>query len=89
MEKRTCKNIVNQQLATNVKAMSNPPRLEILGLLVQGPFSVAEIAKGADISGGYEHPGSRFLRPRWTSCPKNKKSWFIAGDRFVCSLMMR
>lgn len=51
MEKRTFKNKVYQQLANIVKAMSNQHRLEILELLAQGPFSVAEIAKETDISG--------------------------------------
>ena len=51
MEKRTFKNKVYQQLANIVKAMSNPHRLEILELLAQGRFSVAEIAEETDISG--------------------------------------
>lgn len=51
MEKRTFKNKVYQQLANIVKAMSNPHRLEILELLAQGPYSVAEIAEETDISG--------------------------------------
>ncbi|MDR8389840.1 metalloregulator ArsR/SmtB family transcription factor [Aliifodinibius sp. S!AR15-10] len=51
MEKRTFKNKVYQQLANIVKAMSNPHRLEILELLAQGQFSVAEIAEETDITG--------------------------------------
>lgn len=51
MEQRTFKNKVYQQLAEIVKAMSNPHRLEILELLAQGDFSVAEIAEEARISG--------------------------------------
>lgn len=51
MEKRTFKNKVYQQLANIVKAMSNPHRLEILELLAQGDFSVAEIAEETDITG--------------------------------------
>ncbi len=51
MEKRTFKNKVYQQLANIVKAISNPHRLEILELLAQGSFSVAEIAGETDISG--------------------------------------
>lgn len=50
MEKRTFKNKVYQQLANIVKAMSNPHRLEILELLAQGQFSVAEIAGETKIS---------------------------------------
>ena len=50
MEKRTFKNKVYQQLANIVKAMSNPHRLEILELLAQGEFSVAEIAGETEIS---------------------------------------
>ncbi|NIW43431.1 MAG: metalloregulator ArsR/SmtB family transcription factor, partial [Gammaproteobacteria bacterium] len=37
--------------ANIVKAMSNPHRLEILELLAQGQFSVAEIAEETDITG--------------------------------------
>ena len=51
MEKRTFKNKVYQQLAVIMKAMSNAHRLEILELLAQGAFSVAEIAEETDISG--------------------------------------
>lgn len=51
MKKRTFKNKVYQQLANIAKAMSNPHRLEILELLAQGDFSVAEIAEETDISG--------------------------------------
>lgn len=51
MEKRTFKNKVYQQLANIIKAMSNPHRLEILELLAQRQFSVAEIAEETDISG--------------------------------------
>ncbi|MDZ7689634.1 MAG: metalloregulator ArsR/SmtB family transcription factor [Balneolaceae bacterium] len=51
MEKRTFKNKVYQQLANIVQAMSNPHRLEILELLAQGRFSVAEIAEETNISG--------------------------------------
>ncbi|MDR8391889.1 metalloregulator ArsR/SmtB family transcription factor [Aliifodinibius sp. S!AR15-10] len=51
MEKRTFKNKVYQQLANIVKGMSNPHRLEILELLAQGRFSVAEIAEETDMSG--------------------------------------
>lgn len=51
MKKRKFKNKVYQQLANIVKAMSNPHRLEILELLAQGPFSVAEIAEETDITG--------------------------------------
>ncbi|MFH5832926.1 ArsR/SmtB family transcription factor [Halalkalibaculum sp. DA384] len=51
MEKRTFKNKVYQQLANIVKAMSNSHRLEILELLAQGRFSVAEIAEETAISG--------------------------------------
>lgn len=51
MEKRTFKNKVYQQLANIMKAMSNPHRLEILELLAQGHFSVAEIAEETDITG--------------------------------------
>lgn len=51
MEKRTFKNKVYQQLANIVKAMSNPHRLEILELLAQGQFSVAEIAEETEITG--------------------------------------
>ncbi len=51
MEKRTFKNKVYQQLANIVKAMSNPHRLEILELLAQGQFSVAEIAEETYITG--------------------------------------
>jgi rhodanese-related sulfurtransferase len=42
---------VYQQLANIVKAMSNPHRLEILELLAQGHFSVAEIAEETEITG--------------------------------------
>lgn len=45
------KNKVYQQLANIVKAMSNPHRLEILELLAQGQYSVAEIAEETEISG--------------------------------------
>ncbi len=51
MEKRTFKNRIYQELARIVKALSNPHRLEILELLAQGQFSVAEIAEETDISG--------------------------------------
>ncbi len=51
MEKRTFKNKVYQQLANIVKAMSNPHRLEILELLAQGQYSVAEIAGETEITG--------------------------------------
>lgn len=51
MEKRAFKNKVYQQLANMIKAMSNPHRLEILELLAQGQFSVAEIAEETDITG--------------------------------------
>jgi rhodanese-related sulfurtransferase len=51
MEKRMFKNKVYQQLANIVKAMSNPHRLEILELLAQGQYSVAEIAEETEISG--------------------------------------
>ena len=51
MEKRTFKNRIYQELARIVKALSNPHRLEILELLAQGDFSVAEIAEQTDISG--------------------------------------
>lgn len=51
MGKRTFKNNVYQQLAKIGKAMSNPHRLEILELLAQGRFSVAEIADETHISG--------------------------------------
>lgn len=50
MEKRDFKNKVYQQLANMIKAMSNPHRLEILELLAQGQFSVAEIAEGTEIT---------------------------------------
>lgn len=50
MEKRTYKNKIYKELARIVKAMSNPHRLEILELLAQGEFSVAEIAEQTDIS---------------------------------------
>lgn len=51
MEKRIYKNKVYQELAKVMKALSNPHRLEILELLAQGSFSVAEIADETDISG--------------------------------------
>lgn len=51
MEKRAFKNKVYQQLANMIKAMSNPHRLEILELLAQGQFSVAEIAEETNITG--------------------------------------
>lgn len=51
MEKRTFKNKIYRELARIVKAMSNAHRLEILELLAQGDFSVAEIAGETDISG--------------------------------------
>lgn len=51
MEKRTYKNKVYQELAKIMKALSNPHRLEILELLAQGNFPVAEIAEETDISG--------------------------------------
>ncbi|HLR33177.1 MAG TPA: metalloregulator ArsR/SmtB family transcription factor [Fodinibius sp.] len=51
MNKRTFKNKIYQELATVIKAMSNPHRLEILELLAQGRFSVAEIAEETEISG--------------------------------------
>lgn len=51
MEKRTFKNKVYQELANIVKAMSNAHRLEIMELLAQGQFSVAEIAEETDITG--------------------------------------
>lgn len=50
MEKRTFKNNVYRQLANIAKAMSNPHRLEILELLAQGRFAVAEIAEETAIS---------------------------------------
>lgn len=50
MEKRIFKNRVYQQLATIVKAMSNPHRLEILELLAQGSFSVADIAGETELT---------------------------------------
>lgn len=50
MEKRAYKDKVYQELARIVKAMSNPHRLEILELLAQGEFSVADIAGQTDLS---------------------------------------
>lgn len=51
MEKRAFKNKIYQELAKIMKALSNSNRLEILELLAQGRFSVAEIADQTDISG--------------------------------------
>jgi len=62
MEKRTFKNKVYQQLANIVKAMSNPHRLEILELLAQGQFSVAEIAEETDITGANASQHLQVLR---------------------------
>lgn len=50
MEKRTFKNKIYHELATVVKALSNPNRLEILELLAQGPFAVDDIADQTDMT---------------------------------------
>lgn len=50
MDKRTFKNKVYRELATIMKALSNAHRLEILELLAQGRFSVAEIARQTDLT---------------------------------------
>lgn len=50
MNKRTFKNKIYQELATVIKAMSNPHRLEILELLAQRSFSVEDIATQTELS---------------------------------------
>lgn len=83
MDKRTFKNKVYQQLANIVQAMSNPHRLEILELLAQGRYSVAEIAEETDISGANASQHLQVLKQAQlvgTQREGNRVYYDLAGD---------